>query len=591
MRSGTYSVLAAEGGISLGSVNLVLDGLYPWQEATFSTDGSTINVTIVTVGDLEPGLYIGPNNGDLSDGANWSDGKVPTSGNVTFACIAPVTLTNGATFAPTSITFAEGCSPVTITGDFTTLTCVTNNSFVNQTFAGFVDFGERDIDVTQTGIYTYTCTTNNNNITEHPVGVSGGCVVFAGGVRGADFVNHKVLTGHYELTKTGNFESTAEKDGRIVINENSSLSVKNAGNTCTLYIREGATFNVENVSLTPGDSGIEARNCLWCWSKGTYVVSGLTHSSAINNRDSCLGGHTFSYAYGSTYNAGSVLKIGTLTLDSDKILALHGTGLNSGGSTPTIFIGEGGVNIASGKAGYYRVRSRIHKTTLRPWNSDFTFGRGSHAYYDFLLGEGANDGNLENINFTLNTDDEAGVPRTITMAARIKTTKDTSTITVAGSGTNVVTSASPLMTGTYAVTDSATVKFMEGAGFANGTVSVGPAATLAIGESVTVNPGNLTLADGATLAFNWTERAAAPVLDLAGRTVAVNGTVKVMVSADALVDKPDGGTFVVTSGGSFKNKTVELAEGSPYWAQNVYVNGDGDIVLDVGLSGVIIRLK
>ena len=587
MRSGTYSVLAAEGGISLGSVNFVLDGLYPCQEATFSTDGNTIKVTINTVGDIEPGLYIGPNNGDLSDGANWSDGKVPTSGNVTFACIAPVTLTKGETFAPTSITFAEGCPPVTIDGDFTTLVCVTNNSSANQIFAGFVDFGDGDIDVTQTATYSDATTKSGTIEITVPGTVSGGCVVFAGGVKGNDIANHTILSGHYELTKTGNFEATATGDSRIVINDNSSLSVKNAGDTKNLYIREGATFNVANSDRT-SNSGQEANNRLWCWSRGAYVVTNFTFIT--NNRMSWLGGETSGFVNAQT-NANAVLKIGTLTLNANGTLALHGTGFNTGGATMTTFIGAGGVNIASGKTGYYTVRSNFHKTTMRPWNSDFTFGSGSSGDYDFRLGDGVNNSHTDNINFTLNTDDEAGVPRTVTMTARICTTNNTSSITVAGHGTNVVTSASPLMTGTYAVTDTATVIFADGAGFANGTVSVGSAATLAIGESATVNPGNLTLADGATLAFNWTERAAAPVLDLTGKTVTVNGKVKVRVSADALIDKPDGGSFTVTSGGGFTGKTVELAEGSPYWALGVSVNGEGNIVLDVQHSGVIIRLK
>ena len=46
------------------------------------------------------------------------------------------------------------------------------------------------------------------------------------------------------------------------------------------------------------------------------------------------------------------------------------------------------------------------------------------------------------------------------------------TITVKGMGTNVVNSTSPLMVGTYAVADTATVVLNNGAGFANGKVSV-----------------------------------------------------------------------------------------------------------------------
>jgi hypothetical protein len=137
------------------------------------------------------------------------------------------------------------------------------------------------------------------------------------------------------------------------------------------------------------------------------------------------------------------------------------------------------------------------------------------------------------------------------------------------------------MTGTYAVTDAAMVVLKNGAAFTNGTVSVGSTATLAVGESGTVKSGNLTLADGAALAFNWTVKATAPVLDLTGKTVTVNGVVKVKVSAAEGIEKPVGGSIVLTSGGGFLGKTVSLAAGSPKWAKSVSVNGDGNIVLDM----------
>ena len=541
--NGTYTVLTADGGF--GSVNLVLDVIALGQGGTFSTNG---NALAVTVADLEPGLYIGPNDGDLSKGANWSYGIVPTSGNAIFNLAAPATLTKGDLFAPSSITFAEGCAAVTINGDIDSLTCVTNLSSVNQTFGGFVDFGEGNIDVT------------------------GGRVVFAGGTKGVNVANHSTVMGNYTLTTDNNFNVTSG----FKVDNDSSLSVKNTGDTLYLDIGEGAKFNVNNYTRWSG--GWNNAHRLWRYSSGTYVITNFTYK---NNNRFWLGG-AVSGGSDASANAKAVLKVGTLTIDSNGSIALHDTG-NNFGTTLTMCIGAGGVNIASGKTGNYLIVNNNHRTTMRPWNSDFTFGRGSNANSDFYLGDSA-------INFTLNTDDLDGESHTITMAARIQTGGNTSSITVAGHGTNVVTSASPLMTGTYAVTDAATVRFTTGAGFENGTVSVGPTAALAVGESGTAFLGNLTLSDGATLAFNFKERDAAPVLDLTGKTVTVNGTVKVKVSADALIEKPDVGTFVLTSGGNFKGKTAVLADDAPYWAQRVYVNGDGNIVLDEH-SGVIIRLK
>jgi hypothetical protein len=443
--------------------------LRPTTTYKIGDDGMSIVVDNVS-GSPDGNYWTGAVDNDLSNTDNWSNNEVPTENAVIYS-VTNATLTKGGSFAPKSITFLAGSAAVTINGDFNSLTSVTNNSSVNQTFAGAVDFGAGNIDVTATAELSGT---------EPNQTVSGGCVVFAGGVKGAKVVNHSIVAGKYTLTTDEAFIATNTTD-RFTINENSSLSVKKTGNTCTLYIREGATFNVENASPTPGDNGTEARNCLWSWSKGAYVVSNFTLVAANPSRECWLGGHTFSSAYGAA-NASAVLKMGTLTIDSDKFVALHGTGVNSGGSTSTIFIGEGGLNIKPDKAGYYRVTSKLHKTTLRPWKSDFTFGSGSTKDYDFILGEGAKDEdgsrNLDNINFTLHTDDEVGVPRTVTMDARIKTTKDTSSITVAGHGTNIVTSASPDMTGTYKLTDTVTVVLSNGVVFANGTISLDDGTTL-----------------------------------------------------------------------------------------------------------------
>lgn len=447
--TGTYTVLTSDDDLS----DLTLAGNVTCPSAAAFTadlgdDGKSITVTVTA---LKTGYWTGAaGDNNLSTAGNWSGNTVPTSGNATFECIAPATLTKGASFAATSITFAEGCSPVTIDGDFTTLTSVTNNSTVNQMFAGIVDFGAGNIDVTAPNA---TLSGSKPDYT-----VTGGCVVFAGGVKGAKIANHSIVSGNYTLTSDDKF--TNGDSSAFTVNENSSLSVKNADSTMNINICEGATFNVADFSR------VDDR--LWNWSKGTFIVTNFTYT---NTGYFCLGGYTLNSS-GSKANANAVLKAGTLTIDGRGQLGLHGTGTSSG-TTLKMYIGEGGLNIASGKAGYYMVRSSAHRTTMCPWNSDFTFGRGSSANYDFLLGYNAEQGN---INFTLNTDDEAGVPRTVTMDARIKTQMDTSTITVAGHGTNVVTSASPLMTGTYAVTDAATVIFdgtkkfnNEAAGFANDT--------------------------------------------------------------------------------------------------------------------------
>ena len=112
-------------------------------------------------------------------------------------------------------------------------------------------------------------------------------------------------------------------------------------------------------------------------------------------------------------------------------------------------------------------------------DSDFTIGKGSNASYDFRVGNGSG-----NINITLHTDDEAGIARTITLAARVYTEQNTSSITVAGHGTNIITSASSGMTGTYALTGTATAIFNADAGFGEGSaISLGAGTTLIYSNS------------------------------------------------------------------------------------------------------------
>ena len=369
-----------------------------------------------------------------------------------------------------------------------------------------------------------------------------------------------------------------------MVNTDSSLSVKNANATRYLCIGESATLNVGNFERLISGGGQD--NCLWTYNKGTCVITNFTFTGT---QGFWLGGCGNGGTMAGQSN-GAKLKIKNVDLNSNGRLYLSFWG--SGGATFTTYIGEGGLNIGSGKKGYYAVQNKYHSNEiLRPWNSDFTFGSGSNANYDLLIGDDDDAGRRENINFTLNTDDEADVPRTITMNARICTTNASESITVAGHGTNVVASASPLMTDTYAVTDAATVILTNGTGFANGTVSVGPTATLAVGTSGTASVSNLTLSAGATLGFNWTERTTVPVLAVSGNVTAA-GAVKVKVSAADGIESPQSGARVLTSGGGFAGKTVTLDEtNKPDWTLGVSVNAAGNIVLDVKSKGLIISFK
>ena len=136
--------------------------------------------------------------------------------------------------------------------------------------------------------------------------------------------------------------------------------------------------------------------------------------------------------------------------------------------------------------------------------------------------------------------------------------------------------------------DGATLALAPGANLGIGVATVNSGATLAVTESGTVAlDGGLTLADGAILGFNFTQKKVAPVLDLTGKTVTVNGVVKVKASGIY----PGGKSYTLTSGGKFTGATVELAEGSAEWAKGVSVDENGDIVLRIKLTGIYILVR
>ena len=503
--------------------------------------------------------WIGGATGSLSVDANWSTGFVPDSGACVIGNATAANLEKGDTFAATSITFPADSAPVTIAGDFTTLASIVNRSSANMTFTGFVDFGANNINVTQTAAVSDTST----------VAVSGGCVVFAGGVRGQDIENHAVLTGHYTLTKNDAFYAMS----RLTVNTNSTLFVKKTDQIHELDIRAGATFTVESASHGWARDGTLNQHRLWCWNRGEFIATNYTFTGS---NKMWLGGY-LSTDNGRAGNVNPGLKIGTVNSTGSGVIWLHAYG---GSETSSIHIGTGGIKLTS--SGYVGIENSSHTMTLCPWNADYVIGRGSNANYDLRLATG-------NISLVLQTTDEGDTARTVTLNGRVSTEghADT-TITVKGAGTNVVNSASPLMVGTYAVTDTATVALNNGAGFANGTVSVGGTATLAVGESGTASVSNLTLAAGATLGFNFTERATAPVLVATSATLPA--TVKVKVSA-ADGKRAKGGIHVLTFGGAFTGANVVLAEGHPDWAKGVSVNADGNIVLDVKMLGTVVIVR
>ena len=162
----------------------------------------------------------------------------------------------------------------------------------------------------------------------------------------------------------------------------------------------------------------------------------------------------------------------------------------------------------------------------------------------------------------------------------------------------MVVANSSVKPGTSPVTveGDATLAINPGKLITNGKMTVNSGATLSLPQSGEVTlGGDLALADGAILAFNFTNRKVEPILALASeKSLSFDGegekNIAVKVSGDVW---PVGGKHILTATGGFNAEgvTVSLAEGAPRWAKDVYVNEDGNIVLDVKPMGtkVIVR--
>ena len=384
-----------------------------------------------------------------------------------------------------------------------------------------------------------------------------------------------LLNGAYNLSSAEDWvANTYSDDTRWGIPQGSSLTVPSAGNTIELAI--GQADSVDGGAFTAGVVRTSSRIC--CWNHGEYVV---TNELVIT-----LGGDLYT---ASSYSAGA-FKFEKITIgDQGTSKWFYFANQGSSGYTKNIWIGAGGLNFADGASDdtAYACGVRAGDVVyLRPWHSDYTIAAKQVARADFVVYHETHIGTV----------DENGVARTVTCDGHIRNI-GTGRAIVEGSGTFVVKSPAYLSSnndnGTWTVTAPATLALIPGANLGIGVATVNAGATLAVSESGTVaHGGALTLADGAALGFNFTQKKVAPVLDLTDKTVAVNGEVKVKVTAATGI-RPiiKSNQFALTSGGKFTGASVALAEGSAAWVKGVSVDENGDIVLTLKSTGIFILVR
>ena len=530
------------------------------------------DMLMLAVGAVDPNTWTGgASDGNLSNPKNWYGGKVPESGTATINTSGELTV--GDKFNPDVIVFPETCGDITISGEnsITGIMAITNLSSSTCTFAVPVSFANK-IDVHQTASYYSDGSGNEHERT-------GGHVSFPGGVTGSSFAEgtSHMLDGAYFVPATADWQANNEGERLWGFREGSSLTITGSSsetpaptNTSMLLISPGA-------ALTTGVMRTSSRLSYRVY--GEYVVTNelevaLTKGTYIAQR----------------YSAGGKYKFEKLTLSdsgtSDGYIFWLANSTTREGAAKQVYIGAGGVSINAAENKNTALSCGTHAsdvTHLYPWHSDYSINGKGGSTRDFIVYRATN----------LYTDDENGVARTVTLngIADVR-----AALTVNGHGKLQVNSdgmnGEGSRIGGITVTDSATLAYAPGADLGAGAVTVGANATMEVASGEHTFEGGLTLNDGATLAFNFTQRTVAPQIAIAeGKTLSVNGTVKVKIPADS--KWPTGGEKVLTTCGGFdaEGVTVSLAEGAPKWAKRVYVNEDGNIVLDVKPMGtrVIVR--
>ena len=525
------------------------------------------NTLVLTVGTIDSYAWTGSEgDGNLSSPGNWYGGKVPTCGTTaTINCTAATTLTVGDTFSADVIVFLESCQAVNITGErsITGLKAITNLSSSVCTFEVPVAFADK-ICVSQGASYGFS----GNN----PVLKDGGKVRFAGGVTGTSFAEgtSRMLDGAFTIPVTVDW-TAGTSDELWTVTDNSSLTI--TGSSAEHPETTDLSWLNNNGAFTTAVIRTSARICVR--NEGDYVVTeelAMTVPGAdrhIAQRASHTGKYKFEkVTLGDNGNRGNFYFANSGDYYQNKY----------------VYIGAGGLCFADGAqpmTAYAFGRQDKDNIHIYPWYGDYTIGTKGGTTRDIII--------IKPTYF--HTDDENGVARTVTLngVADVR-----STLTVNGHGRLQVNSngLNDYGIGNITVADSATLAYAPGADLGAGVVTVDADATMEVASGEHTFEGGLTLNDGATLAFNFTESTVTPQIAIAeGKTPTVNGAVKVKISEDS--KWPTAGEKVLTTCGGFdaESVTVSLAEGAPKWAKSVYVNEDGNIVLDVKPMGtrVIVR--
>ena len=524
---------------------------------------------------IQDPYWIGGATGDLGLGSNWSTGTVPQGGNCYIGIDdAAASLTSSASFRPDSITFMEGSKSVTINGtaDITGITVVTNLSAVNHTINVPVRFADK-IRVQQ-GAMAYSLRAEPH-------------VIFQGGAYGTviDGAYSRFISGHYFLSDdTGAWTATEYQDGvNFGLLEGSSISVPYLTNVSQIFVG-GLTGNDSGPNggaLTTGVYRTSGRICRTNQGTGEFVVTNELYVTLT-------AANYLTYRYSDGWFKFEKVTIGKDSSTSTFYFANSANLQYSNGATfpaqyrKNIRVGAGGLGFEPGltkSPSYQFGRHTNDPPVLAAWHDDFTIGTKGQA--------GNKDVTFFGITTTLDTTDEAGIGRTITIDALCA---GSGGVNVTGTGTVVVNNRANTCSG--AVTVSGTATLALNAGCPLGTGSVTNNATLKANSSGMVAFANSVVCKtDAALAFNFTERRTAPCLAFNSEATgnAMPATLNIRITATDRL-RPAGGRHTLTTGYDFTNTEFTLVD-PPEWVQSVGKDANGNIVLDVISNGTAVIIR
>jgi hypothetical protein len=493
--------------------------------------------------------------------------------------------------APKSITFGAEIGDIVISGNpISDIWAVTNlSTTANVTFTSPVAYADgKIIEVFHAGRYNNAQYNNANGAFVHETGL----VVFAGGVTGhevrsydslgnaAKTGSHNIYAGHYTRTNStlyvnaNGYNNETEYGYRPAIYHNSSLTVKNAGQTQHLYIGEGGAF-------TTGVAHVSAKgHRLCCTVLGEYVVTSCVTNSGTGDK----------YAfYQRPAGKPPVFKIEKIyTTATENWLYL---GSSNAASDSTFYIGSGGFVWSSASAKGAICLGDDHSgtaTTLRPWYSDFTICARGDSTKSLVVRRKA----------IFCTDDEQGVPRTITLDGKICFVNTDEQI-VSGHGTFRVNSTpdSSSVAAPVRVIDSATLAFGPGASLGTGSVTIEKGGMLKAAESGEGTlAGTVGFSMGSRLGFNFTSIDASPVLTFAAKPDIAGKTVFVSVTAEnGISPRKFDGRWLLVGGGQLDGCSPEdfILEECPSWvdARSPFGIEDGNLYLNVKKTGFSLSVR